>query len=206
MTPRKQNPNVLQSLVTVTACTVPPTSLTTQFQFSRQQIDDQVQESLARPPLPRKHQQNLLTGDTTTTQARPIRQRLVRCAPPQTQALRTPQEQVRCAPPQALALRPLLQSMQDGAKYLTTGTRAAVEPHCVRRQPTACVLASLDRHAKGTRRAQVAVHVHATPSLTHNSPQGGSGELLAAEILRSLLARCTRLLELPLPWQKPTDT
>ena len=27
-----------------TACTVSPTSLTTQFQFSRQQIDDQVQE------------------------------------------------------------------------------------------------------------------------------------------------------------------
>ena len=43
-------------------------------------------------------------------------------------------------------------------------------------------LASLDRHAKGTRRAQVADHVHATPSLTHNSPQGGPEELLVVEI------------------------
>ena len=32
-----------------TACTVPPTSLTTQFQFSRQQIDDQVQARSQSP-------------------------------------------------------------------------------------------------------------------------------------------------------------
>ena len=41
--PRKQSPKCSAIIGHRTACTVPPISLTTQFQLSRQQIDDQVQ-------------------------------------------------------------------------------------------------------------------------------------------------------------------
>ena len=85
--------------------------------------------------------------------------------------------------------------------------------HCARRHPKACVLASPDRHAKGSRRTQVAVHVRATrcralpSSLTHNSPQGGPRELLASDVFAQPPGQVYTTPRTTLAaWHKPTDT